>query len=91
MSLATTSSRRVAICHAPAGTTPPGHSPTGVSPTNVCSGSTAKLIRNGTQARVKTPAKMLRAEPAAPSRDRQIRTATLLSSIANRRLSGPPK
>ena len=32
-------------------------------PRNVCSGSTAKLIKNGTQARVKTPAKMLRAEP----------------------------
>ena len=91
MSLETTSSSRVPICQAPTGTTPPGHGPIGVAPPEACSGSTAKLIRNGTQASVKTPAKMLRADPAAPSRERHSSTATLLSSSANSRLSGPPK
>ena len=91
MSLETTSSSRVAICQAPGGTTPSGQRPIGVTPPAVCSGRTAKLIRNGTQAREKTPAKMLRADPAAPSRERHSSTATLLSSMANSRLSGPPK
>lgn len=79
------------ICQAPSGTVPPGHGPTGEAPPSTCSGSAAKLIRKGTQASVNTPAKMLRAEPVALSTDRQRSAATLLASIANNRLSSPPK
>ena len=81
----------MAICHAPGGITPPGHRPTGVAVPTACSGRMAKLMKNGTQASVKTPAKMLRADPAALSMVRHNSTATLLASSANSRLSSPPK
>ncbi|MCY1380774.1 hypothetical protein D9M69_686220 [compost metagenome] len=91
VSLETTSRSRITTCQAPSGTVPPGHRPTGVTPPATCSGRAEKLIRKGTQASVKTPAKMLRAEPMALSMDRQSSTATLLANMANSRLSSPPK
>ena len=90
MSLETTSSSMTAICQAPMGARPPGHSPSGMVPA-ACSGSAAKLMKNGTQPNVKTPAKMLLADPAALSIERHSRTATALSNRANSWLSMPPK
>ena len=73
------------------GTCPPGQGPAVVAPPPAWRGTMAKLIRKGTQASVKIPEKTLRGAPAALSRERQSRTAVLLSTIAKSRLSVPPK